>query len=293
MATLIQPLRPKQWVKNFIVFAALIFSGEFVFFHRYPPVLLTFAAFCMISSAGYILNDLLDLKSDRQHPVKKNRALAAGIISVPAAAALSLVLAGTGIAACFAINAATGLAAAGYAAVTIAYSVTLKHIVLVDVLTIAGGFVLRAIAGACAISVPISPWLVVCTVLLSLFLGLHKRRHELELLGEAATEHRRNLAHYSVRTIDVLCRLVTVATIVTYTIYTVHQRTIRVIGTPYLLITVPLVAYGLLRYAHLATRKNDGGDPSSVLLKDRPLLVTVALWTLLVCLIVLHGHTQA
>jgi 4-hydroxybenzoate polyprenyltransferase len=283
---LVVSLRPHQWTKNLFVFAALAFSK-----HLFEPdaalrALLAFAVFCALSGASYVLNDLLDLEQDRRHPVKRLRPLASGAISRALAGASAVVLALLALAAALWLGPRFALAALLYAALQVAYSLALKHLVILDVLSIAIGFVLRAVAGALAIAVVFSDWLVVCTLLVALFLALAKRRHELVTLDAAAVSHRRILAEYSPYLLDQMVSVVTASCLTAYAFYTLAPDTIEKYRTERLSLTIPFVIYGIFRYLYLVHGKAKGGSPSDLLLTDRPLLVAVALWAVAVVAIV-------
>jgi len=268
-------LRPSQWVKNLIIFAPLLF-GERLF--DLPSVLLAaaaFAIFCALSGVVYLVNDVADRRADRQHPVKRHRPIAAGAVSVPAALAAAAVIAGAGLAAAVWLRPLFGLLAAGYLMLLVLYSGPLKHVVIIDVITI-----------AVVIAVPVSPWLYVLTILLALFLALSKRRHELVLLAERATGHRPILEEYSPYLLDQMISVVTASTLVAYAFYTVSPETIEKFDTHLLGLTLPFPLYGIFRYLYLVHQKEGGGSPSDMLLTDRPLLACVALWALAVAAII-------
>jgi 4-hydroxybenzoate polyprenyltransferase len=233
-----------------------------------------------------VINDMLDRDSDRQHPLKSLRPIASGALPIPAAAAAAAVLVVAGLTAAFALNLRFGIVAATYLGLHVLYSALLKHLVIIDVLTIALGFVLRAVAGAVAIGVEISHWLFVCTFLLALFIALAKRRHELVLLADTATSHRPILSEYTPYLLDQMIGVVTASTLVTYVFYTISPDTQQKFGTPWLGLTIPFPLYGILRYLYLVHQREGGGSPSDLLLTDRPLLVCVALWALAVALII-------
>jgi len=277
-------LRPRQWVKNLFVFAAVTFSQN-LFTPLIWPALGAFATFCALSGAIYVFNDVADVEKDRLHPNKRYRPIARGALSIPAALTLGVVLLVGSLVAAFALSLPFGLVAAAYAALLTAYSVWLKHVVILDVLTVAAGFVLRAVAGAVAVNVPISHWLLVCTTLLALFLALSKRRHELTLLGDGAVGHRRILEEYSPYLLDQMIAVVTASTLVAYTLYTTDAETAARLGTTRLGLTIPFVLYGIFRYLYLVHQKRGGGSPSTMLVTDRPLLACVALWALSVAVI--------
>jgi 4-hydroxybenzoate polyprenyltransferase len=279
-------MRPRQWTKNLILFAALIFSQNI-----FSPLLLfkalaAFAIFCFLSGCVYIINDLLDLKQDQIHPIKSKRPLASGRLKPATAviAAITLFCLSFGSAAAF-TNLTFMLVALIYFVLQLAYSMLLKHVVILDVFCIAAGFVLRAIGGAEVIDVPISTWLLFCTMLLSLFLALSKRRHELLLLEDDAVHHRKILFEYSPYLLDQMISVVTASTVITYTLYTVSEDTVSKFGTDRLKFTIPFVLYGIFRYLYLIHQKNEGGSPEHVLLNDLPLIICVLLYGLTVGLI--------
>ena len=278
--------RPNQWTKNLIVFAALIFGRRLEDPAAVGMTCAAFAVFCALSSATYLVNDVVDREQDRQHPLKARRPIASGAVRPGAALSAAFVLSCLGLLAAFQIGAAFGAAAVSYIALLMAYSKWLKHVVILDVLTIAIGFVLRAIAGAAALEVPISQWLLVCTILLALFLALSKRRHELVLLADGATGHRPILGEYSPYLLDQMIGVVTASTLVAYVFYAISPETAQRFGTPLLGLTIPLPLYGIFRYLYLVHRKDKGGSPADLLLNDRPLLLCVALWAAAVILII-------
>jgi 4-hydroxybenzoate polyprenyltransferase len=274
MAVLLS-LRPRQWVKNFFVFAGLIFSQS-LFTPLVWPALAAFAIFCALSGAIYLFNDLADVEKDRLHPTKRRRPIASGALSVRTGAAIG------------ALSARFGVVATVYAALLTAYSVWLKHVVILDVLTVAIGFVLRAVAGAAAIGVEISGWLVICTILVALFLALGKRRHEyLTLHGDAAA-HRPILAEYSESFLDQMVAVVTASTVTAYALYTMSPDTVAKFHTRWLPLTLPFVLYGVFRYLYLLYRRELGGNPSDLLLSDRALLINTVLW-MVALLLVIYG----
>jgi 4-hydroxybenzoate polyprenyltransferase len=286
LASLVISLRPDQWTKNLVVFAGLLF-GKLLFEPR--ALLLTgaaFVVFCALSGVVYLVNDVADREADRRHPLKSRRPIASGALSPAWALTGAALIATGGVAAALWIRPAFGLVALTYLALMFAYSVKLKHVVILDVLTIAAGFVLRAVAGAVAIEVPISHWLLVCTVLLALFLGLSKRRHELTMLADSAVEHRRILGEYSPYLLDQMIGVVTASTLIAYIFYTIDPETAHKFGTGYLGLTIPFPLYGIFRYLYLVHQKEGGGSPAEMLLNDRPLLACVALWAAAVVVIV-------
>jgi 4-hydroxybenzoate polyprenyltransferase len=282
-------LRPKQWSKNLIIFAGIAFSHNLFVYPMLLKVLLAFGLFCVLSGSVYLINDVLDLEKDKKHPRKAHRPLASGKISSPFAMGLAVVLALFSLTASFYLNQFFGATALSYFALLTLYTVLLKHLVIIDVMTIALGFVLRAIAGAVVIDVAISPWLFVCTILLALFLGISKRRHELAVLEVEAVNHRKILQEYNIPLLDQMIAVVTSSTVVAYSLYTMSAETRTKLGTPYLALTIPVVLYGLFRYLYLIYSKQQGGSPSELLLNDKPLLICVGLWGLLVVGLVYWG----
>jgi len=285
-ASLFRALRPAQWTKNLIVFAALLFGERLFDPEAALAALLAFVAFCGLSGAVYLVNDVRDRDADRQHPVKRRRPVAAGELPVPTAVAAA---GGIGVAA-LAVAAWLGTAffahAAAYLALQGAYSFGLKRQVILDVLSIAIGFVLRASAGGVAVGVPVSQWLLLCTILLALFLALAKRRHEITLLGDAALTHRAILGEYTPYLVDQMMAVVTASTLMGYAFYAVSPETAERFGTPWLGLTIPFPLYGIFRYLYLVHRRSQGGSPTELLLADRPLLLCVALWAVAVTVII-------
>jgi 4-hydroxybenzoate polyprenyltransferase len=277
---LLNALRPRQWTKNGLLFIALAFTLNLQETGLLMRSVGAFACFCALSSAGYLLNDVVDVEADRTHPTKRLRPIAAGQLSVGLAAGLGVALALGGLLGAFSINGLLGMLALAYGLLTAVYSLTLKHIVLLDIFGIAGGFVLRAAAGAVAINVPISPWLYIATLLGALLIALGKRRTELETLGvEAAVGHRRNLQSYSIEFIDQLILVVSSAALMTYALYTFSAENLP--RNHSMMLTIPIVLYGLFRYLFLVRQGDVGAAPEELLFRDRPLLAAVAVWALL------------
>ena len=284
--SLVLSLRPSQWTKNLLIFAGLMFGQRLTDFRSVLLASEAFVIFCALSGVVYLINDIADREADAKHPVKRNRPIASGDLPVRTAVVTALVLGGTALAAAYWLQPLFGILVTVYVLLQGIYSGPLKHIVIVDVLTIAIGFVLRAAAGAVAIDVAISHWLYVMTILLALFLALSKRRHELVLLSTGATGHRRILEEYSPYLLDQMIAVVTASTIVTYAVYTVSPETVQKFGTDYLGLTLPFPLYGIFRYLYLVHQKEGGGSPSEMLLTDRPLLVCIALWGAAVAVII-------
>lgn len=280
---LLESGRPRQWTKNLVVFAAVIFSGRLADAEALGRTVLGFVSLCLFSSAVYLLNDIVDIEKDRRHPKKRLRPLASGRLDPRAAGAGLFAFLAAGSVLGFLAAPAFLAAALAYLAIQLAYSFYLKNVVLVDIMVIAAGFVVRAVAGALIADVSISPWLLSCAALLALFLAAAKRRHEVLLLGGDGDFHRPVLRHYSAELLDELLSTLSAATITTYSLYTffaphegVGQR---------MMLTIPFVLYGVLRYQYLVHMKEAGGSPEEVLLKDRPTLANILLWMLTVIVI--------
>lgn len=278
-------LRPKQWTKNLVIFAGLLFSQHLFAVAELLKATLGFLLFCLLSGGVYMLNDIVDRENDRAHPQKCRRPIASGALDHRTAGAICAGIFALGLPAAYLLEPAYGWTALGYVALLVGYSFALKHVVIVDVLTIAVGFVLRAVAGAVVIRVQISSWLLICTILLALFLALGKRRHELLLLERTANGHRPILEEYNAQLLDQMIAVVTASTVTSYALYTMSAETVGKLHTPLLPTTIPFVLYGIFRYLYLLYRRQLGGSPSELFLEDRPLLVGVALWVLAVLLI--------
>ena len=286
MTAFVRALRPHQWTKNLLVFAALLFSKHLFEPEPFLRALLAFVGFCGLAGAVYLWNDIADLERDRLHPKKRHRPLAAGELSIRTASLGAMALVVGALSLCFWLDIRLGLCASSYLALNLAYSFGLKHMVILDVLSISLGFVLRALAGGYAVNVPVTEWLLVLTLLLALFLALAKRRHELTSLSENAAGHRAILAEYSPYLIDQMTSVVTASVVTAYAFYTLSPETVLKFGTAKLSWTLPLVLYGIFRYLYLVHQKDRGDSPTDMLLTDRPLLTTVALWVALVIAIV-------
>ena len=286
VASLIISLRPGQWTKNLLVFAGVLFGQRLLEPGAVGRSLAAFAIFCALSGAVYLVNDVADREQDRLHPLKKTRPIASGQVSVTQALVVAAVLCTGALAGAVAVGLPFALVAAAYVVLQALYSGPLKHIVILDVLTLATGFVLRAVAGAVAVDVEISNWLLVCTLLLALFIALAKRRHEIVLLAGDASSHRPILGEYSAYLLDQMIGVVTASTLIAYIFYTVSPETQAKFGTDWLGMTIPFPLYGIFRYLYLVHRREGGGSPADLLLTDRPLLVCVALWALAVALII-------
>jgi 4-hydroxybenzoate polyprenyltransferase len=281
-------LRPRQWVKNLFVLGGLVF-GQQLFTPAAWTALAAFLVFCGLSGAVYLLNDVVDRDRDRLHPDKRRRPVAAGRLATPTAVAAALVLVAAGLGAALWLSAPFALTAAAYVALLCAYSAWLKHVVIVDVLAVALGFALRAAAGAVVIGVAISGWLLICTILLALFLALGKRRHEVLTLGGEAVRHRPILGEYSPGLLDQMIAVVTASTLTAYALYTMSPETVARFRTTLMPLTLPFVLYGIFRYLYLLYRRQLGGNPSEIVLRDRPLLANTAAW-LAAVLFLMYGR---
>lgn len=282
---LIESIRPKQWTKNLLIFAALLFTANLTDINLLVRSTLAFILFCFLSGSAYILNDLTDLEEDRAHPFKCKRPLASGRLKVSSTLGFSLFLAIFSLIAGYHLSFNFFLTALIYFLLNLVYSLSLKNIVIIDVLSISLGFVLRAVAGAVVIEVAISPWLLICTLLLALFLALGKRRQELTLLKDKAGYHRRILKRYSSSLLDQMISVVTSSTVIAYCLYTFTSETAQ--KAKFLMLTMPFVLYGIFRYLYLIYQKGEGGEPETILLKDKPLIVNILLW-IIVCGIIIQ-----
>lgn len=278
-------LRPQQWIKNLFIFAPLIFSRNILNRPLLFKTVVAFAAFCLISSAHYIFNDLRDLEEDRRHPVKSKRPLASGRLKKTPAVIALVVIGAAGLALAASIGRPFLIIAAGYLVLQTAYSMWLKHVVILDVFVIAAGFLIRVVAGGLAIRVEISSWLLICTILLSLFLAMGKRRYELVLLDKDAANHRPILREYNTYLLDQMISVVTASTLLAYCLYTISAETVAKFGTRNLIFTVPFVLYGIFRYLYLIHQKAEGGTPEALIIRDKPLLADIFLWIVAAALI--------
>jgi 4-hydroxybenzoate polyprenyltransferase len=286
LRALVETLRPQQWVKNGFIFAALIFSQSLTRWDRCRQVLLASLVFCLVSSATYVLNDILDASEDRHHPTKKLRPIASGRLSPRTAGMVGAILGCVGLMSAWKLNSGFFGIVVAYLALNVLYSTFLKHVVLLDVFIVAAGFLFRVIAGGVVIRVAISPWLIVCTTLLALFIALSKRRHELVLLGDNAPNHRAILADYSPYFLDQLISIVTASTVVTYALYTLSPDVQTKFPGKRLEMTIPFVLFGIFRYLHLIHHGEHGGNPTRSLFTDPVLLSVVLFWAASVILII-------
>jgi 4-hydroxybenzoate polyprenyltransferase len=266
-------LRPRQWSKNLLLFAGIIFASKLGDAARWGEAIAAFWAYCAASSAAYLVNDVRDAADDRKHPVKQTRPVASGVLSARVALGLAALLAVVALAAAALLGPWSAAFMGGFLVLQAAYTGGLKHVVLIDVLAIAGLFVLRASAGAKAVDVRISPWLLICTGLLALFLALAKRRAELVLVGAEEAPGRPVLEGYSLGLVDQLVTVVAASTVIAYSLYTFTAR-----DSNAMMATVPFVVYGVFRYLLLLHRRGLGEEPENVLLTDVPLLLTIGAW---------------
>ncbi len=284
-------LRSQQWIKNIFVFAGLIFSRQFYNIDSVLTSVYAFFIFSILSSGVYILNDIVDYEEDRIHPVKSKRPIAAGKVKRKTAGVGAVILLVIALVLAFQINCNFLFTCLVYLGMMILYSFKVKQIVVLDVMFVAIGYVLRAIAGAVSINVEISSWLLLCTLLMALFLVISKRRTEIIELGEEATKHRKTLFQYSVDLLNQMIAIVTSACIVSYCLYTLAPETITKFGTRNLILTVPFVIYGIFRYLFLTFRKIETGIPEKVLIKDLPLQICLLLWILVSIMILMSTYS--
>lgn len=293
LRALLVSLRPHQWTKNLFAMAPLLFGQKLGDLSAVIAALLAFATFCLIASALYIINDIADAEADRAHPEKQFRPIASGELSISLAVLVSILL----LATAFGIAATIGWQflglALGYGVLTFGYSLAVKHVVILDCMTIATGFVLRVVGGAAAVNVTPTHWLIVCAFLLALYLAFVKRRQELVMLTDAAREHRQVLGQYSVTYLEQVNNILVGATIVCYTLYTVAPETIARFGTDKLIYGTIFVVYGMLRYMVLTQKTEHGGNPSKVLITDRPLMLAILGWGIYNALVIYRGVLAA
>jgi 4-hydroxybenzoate polyprenyltransferase len=286
---LLRTLRPQQWIKNLILFTPLVFSERLFEMRAFGIVSIGFALFSLAASGIYAMNDLADVTRDRKHPVKSKRPIASGMISRSFIAVVSVILMSSSIVAGFLVSMNFGVFILVYVVLNIVYSYGLKTVVILDVMTVAIGFVLRVLAGAVIVNVPASEWLIICTLLLSLFLGFSKRRHELGLLDARASDHRNVLGQYSAGFLDQMIAIVTATTVMSYALYTISNETVQKFGTNHLYYTIPFVLYGIFRYLYLVHKRDEGGNPTHTIITDVPLIVNVMLW-IIVTILIIYFH---
>lgn len=280
-----ESLRPKQWIKNLLLFAGIIFSGNLSNPQMLQNVFLAFAAFCLLSSSVYLINDLLDREQDRKHPKKQHRPIASGKISPTGALTGALAMAIVALWGSFRLTPEFGLWASVYFSAMVLYSLYFKHVVVVDLLLLAFAYVIRAVAGIACIRLPdhnveLTTWFISCTLFLALFIAICKRRSELLTLSEGAQNHRRVLEEYSLAFLDQMAAVATSSTILSYALYAAQSQ-----EHPYMIFTVPFMLFGIFRYLYLVHRRNAGGEPENVLLSDWPMLLNIVLWLISVILV--------
>ncbi|MBC2578896.1 decaprenyl-phosphate phosphoribosyltransferase [Clostridium sp. DJ247] len=279
---IVELMRPKQWIKNFFVFAAIIFSGNFLNVEIFKLNIITFILFCITSSCVYIVNDIVDIEKDKCHPSKKKRPLPSGRVSKGTAIVLGVIMSLFALYFSYAILDLKILYIfVLYVIINIFYSFKLKNVVIIDVMIITLGFVLRVESGSLATGVQVSPWLFLCTILLSLFLALNKRKSEIITLEDSSGSHRKILEEYSVHMLDKMLTIVTPSILMAYCLYTFSS-----VQSKTMIFTIPFVLYGIFRYEYLVDKKNVGGKPEDVFSKDVPFLINIMLWVLSVLVII-------
>ncbi len=284
--SLLRALRPVQWVKNVFVLAPIVFAEQLGEADVLGRAMLAFVTFCFASSAVYLFNDLRDREDDRRHPLKCKRPIASGALPVSVATVTALVFAILALGLGWRFGTFYAVLLAVYLAINLLYSSGLKQVVILDVMAVSSGYVIRVLAGAEAINVEVSRWLLLCTIFLALFLIFSKRRHELVLLAGDAAEHRAVLSHYNPAFLDQMINVVTASTVVSYALYAVDADTVSRFGSDRLVYTVPLVLFGVFRYLYLIYQKQDKHNPTEAILRDLPSMINVVLWGLFVLWIV-------
>ena len=288
LSAVVSSLRPKQWIKNVFVLAPLVFAHGLDDPDAVVRALLAFAVFCALSSCVYLWNDIADREIDRLHPHKRNRPIASGALGPRPALALSMALAVAALGVAWGVEPGLAVVGLGYLLISLLYSVGLKRVVILDVMLVAAGFLLRALAGSVAIGVALSDWLVLCTGLIALFLGFVKRRQEITVL-QGATGQRPALREYSLPFLDQMIGVVTASTVLAYALYALSPEVAEKLGTQWMGLTIPFVLFGIFRYLYLVHLQGEGDNPTALVLSDRPLLLNFLLWgaTVLVVLYVL------
>jgi len=276
--SIIISMRPKQWYKNLVIFAGILFSLNLFNINMWFEVIAAFLIFCAISGCVYLINDIIDCDRDKIHPLKKKRPIASGELSIFSAFSTALILLFAGLGCAYTLNVLFFYSTLSFFLLMLAYSLLLKNYFLVDILTISVGFVIRAVAGCLVISVIISPWLILCAFFIALFLAIGKRRHELLLMGEEAIIHRKNLNSYSLGMLEQMISITTAVLIISYSLYTFLANNIV------LMVTIPFIIYGIFRYLYLIHKKSHGGEPEK-LFNDKGLIFCLVIWILLVTII--------
>lgn len=294
LRALVEALRIHQWIKNGFIFAAPVFGRKIADPTVAGRTVAAFLVFSLAASAVYVLNDLIDHERDRAHPKKRRRPIASGRVTRSEAMVLVAILVFAATILSFALLPPVATALIGvYLVANALYTFRLKHVVILDVMFIAVGFLIRVLTGAAAAQVAPSHWLLLCTLTVSLFLGFTKRRAEIVAMNDNARDHRRVLDHYSIAFLDQMIAIVTGATLVCYILYTVDARTVAEFGSPYLVATVPFVLYGVFRYLYLGYHRDEGGNPTRAILTDWPFLVNLALWGLACLAVIYYGDALA
>jgi len=270
-------MRLKQWSKNLLIFAGPIFAHKLFDLSVLYASIAGFFIFCLLSGIVYIVNDIVDRENDRNHPLKKNRPIARGTLKVSAASMVAIILLIVSLGSAFYLKKEFGYYSVFYLILQLFYSFLLKQMVILDVLTIAVGFVIRALAGTVLAGAEFSAWLLICTLLLALFLAICKRKNEILILNSAGVKHRKTLEFYSEPLLDQMIAVVTSSTVMAYALYTLDKRT-RLLVSERLYFTIPFVLYGIFRYLYLVYKKNRGGEPSEILIADIPFLINLILW---------------
>ncbi len=283
---LLKAMRPYQWVKNLLLFGGLVFTKSLFDVAALVRSVEAFFLFCFASSAVYLLNDLKDIERDRLHPQKRLRPLASGELNVTVAKWAMLLLAAIAVAGGYQLGISFGTWLLLYLTLNVAYTLVLKHQPILDVMCIASGFVIRAVAGVIVLAAVPSPWIVLCTMTLAFFVGFGKRRHELTSLCEDAARHRHSLSGYSAQFLDLMMAVSAATAMVSYALYTVAEETVDRFGSHLLMATTPFVMYGIFRYFYLVQLRAGGGDPSKLLVTDRPTLINGFLWAVAICVII-------
>lgn len=286
VSSLVLSLRPSQWTKNLVVFAGLLFGRKLGDADAILDAVAAFAIFCGLSAAAYLLNDVADRDTDSRHPLKRSRPIASGLVSVPTAVGTGVALLLVSLGGAQTLGRPFSIVATAFVVLTALYSFVLKHVVILDVLAIAIGFVLRAAAGALAVEVAISQWAFVSTISLALFISLAKRRHEIVLLAGDAPSHRPILGEYSAQLLDQLIAISAGSSLIAYMLYATSPETVAKFGTSRLDVTIPFPIYGIFRYLYLVHRREGGGNPTDLLFRDVPMLACVVLWALAVVAII-------
>ncbi|OIP65013.1 MAG: decaprenyl-phosphate phosphoribosyltransferase [Nitrospirae bacterium CG_4_9_14_3_um_filter_53_35] len=282
LKAIIISMRPEQWIKNLFVLAPLLFSQNLLDLEMFFRAFLGFLIFCGASGAIYLVNDVKDIEEDRSHPKKAARPVASGRLSVMTAVVSAILLSGLCLGVSWFLSSGFAAILLIYLTLNLLYSFILKELVIIDVMTISAGFVLRVLAGSAVIDVPTSQWVLICTALIALFLGFSKRRHELILQENGAVSSRKVLSQYSPYFLDQMIAVVTASTVMSYALYTVSEETVEKFQTSNLIYTVPFVLYGIFRYLYLVHQKDRGGNPAQIMLSDKPMMLNVILWVVVV-----------